>query len=59
MGVFFLFFGIGAVIGMLYAFIRYGIPLVALILVSIFDVLKVWKEAFTAGLNQKPYEPHK
>jgi hypothetical protein len=47
--VFFVFFGIGAVAGIVYVTIKYLIPLILYCFVSIFEVLKTWKNAFMEG----------
>lgn len=57
LGVFFFFFGIGTLLGLAYVFIRYGIPLLALLFVSIIDVLHAWggalKESWNESRNHK------
>jgi hypothetical protein len=46
------FFGIGALLGLLYVLIRYGIPFIFWTLGLILDVLKVWVQAAKDGWNQ-------
>lgn len=60
---FFLFFGIGAVIGFFYALIRYGIPMFFMItklFLSLFAYLfKECIEGFIEGWQQHSSEPQK
>jgi len=43
------FFGIGAIIGLIYVFIRYVIPLILFTFLSIIKVFRLWGNAFMKG----------
>lgn len=52
LSIFFFFFGIGALLGLAYVFIRYGIPLIGLIFQTIFLFFKTVFSAFAEGWKE-------
>jgi hypothetical protein len=49
---FFFWWGIGASIALFWLIIRYGVPLVMLFVVTVCNILKIWKDAFMEGWNE-------
>jgi hypothetical protein len=51
-GTFFFFFGIGTLLALIYAAVRFGPPLLALLLTSIREVAGAWGRAFMEGWDE-------
>ncbi len=49
LGTFFIFFGIGTLLGLAWVLVRYGLPLLALLFVTVVDVAGAWARAFKEG----------
>lgn len=62
LGTFFFFFGIGVLLALAWAAIKYGPPLLAYFLTSMAEVASAWGKAFKEGWDEagkKPNDPGK
>jgi hypothetical protein len=57
LGTFFFFFGIGTLLALIWAAIRFGPPLLALLLTSMGEVAAAWGKAFKEGWDEAGRKP--